>query len=291
MVKKGKFFEQLVKTVEEQIKDKESYNIRSNVKLKNSNGIYREFDVVIEHISDESVGKTVIECKAHKSPINIQYIDSFYGKCSNVSGISRRILVSSSGFTKNAMTEAKNKGIELCELGNLSINEDGPKYEASIGGFNYWLYPDKLYYLTKEDDKTHDIPYEMVKDIKSAQQHDFYSMVDQLINQDSFMKGLLETLYANHTEELNTLVLIDDPFTIITENEQIEVSSLGFLVHAETHFVSQKMVSQKKYGSLDTVISDFEVKDIGLKTTIIRGKNSFEMYYNDDTSLTPLEPM
>ena len=291
MAKKGKFFEQLVKTVEKQLKNKTDYNIRSNVMLKNSNGIDREFDVVVEHISDESVGKTVIECKAHKAPIDIQYIDGFYGKCSNVSGITRRILVSSSGFTKNAQTEAKSKGIELCELGNLSVNEDAPQYEASIGGFKYWPYSDYLYYTTEDSDEPCPIPIELVKDINSALQHDFYAMVTQSLGQDSFIKGLLETLYANHIEELDTLALIEEPFTIITEKENIDVASLGFLVHAETHFVSQKIVSQKKYGDYNTIISDFEVKEIGLKTTLIRDKDSMQMYYNDDSSLTPLEPM
>lgn len=65
MSKKGKALEQLVKSIEEQIKENPSLRVRSNVKIPNSNGILREFDVVVDNTSADKVVATGSDISDH----------------------------------------------------------------------------------------------------------------------------------------------------------------------------------------------------------------------------------
>lgn len=293
MSKKGKALEQLVKSIEEQIKENPSLRVRSNVKIPNSNGILREFDVVVDNTSADSSGIIVYECKDHKAVLDIQYVDSFYGKCSNVSNIARKVLVSPSGFSENAILEAKSKGIELLKISDIQNKENAPKYDISLCGLSYSVLPGILFFTLDGDSTIYNFLDQGVKEIKNDSGLDFYHALSSLLEQngDLFQKQFVETLYQAHTEQMDILSFIQEPFTIVTDSEQLRVSSMGWCFHVEAHFVQPDMVAQKQYGDPETVISEFELKGTGVKTTLIRGSNSMKMYYNDTPFLEPLDDM
>lgn len=51
MAKQGKALEQLVRAIQETIKDVPSATVVANAKLKDKNGVMRECDVVVETLS------------------------------------------------------------------------------------------------------------------------------------------------------------------------------------------------------------------------------------------------
>lgn len=57
----------------------------------------------------------IYECRYRKKPINIKGIDEFYGKLKDVKA-RKGAIVSKSGYTKKAVTYAKNKKIKLYSL-------------------------------------------------------------------------------------------------------------------------------------------------------------------------------
>lgn len=293
MAKKGKALEQLVKSIEEQIKGNPSLRVRSNVKIENSNGIPREFDVVVDQPSTDSSDIIVFECKDHKAAVDIKYVDSFYGKCSNVSNIARKILVSTSGFSENATIEAKSKGIELLKISDIQNNNSAPKYDITLSGLRYSVLPGILLFTLEGDSDIHGIVDQGIKEIKSDSGVDFYEALSCILeqNEDSFGKQFFETLYQAQTEQMDIMSFMQEPYTIVTDSEEIRVTSIGWFFHVEAHFLQPDMVAQKQYGDPGTVISEFELKGTDVKTTLIRGSNSMKMYYNNTPFLEPLEDM
>ena len=293
MSKKGKVLEQLVKTIEEQIKGDPTLRVRSNVKIKNSNGIPREFDVVVDKPATDSSEIIVYECKDHKAAVDIKYVDSFYGKCSNVSNIARKILVSSSGFSDNATIEARSKGIELRTVSDIMEKDDSPKYDVAIGLPEYQALPDMLFFTLENDSDLHGIMSQDVKEIKNDDDLDFYSAFSSILNENSdlFERKFLEALYESKREQMDILSFIQEPFTIVTDSEEFHATSLGLRFHIESHFISQEMTSQRQYGDPGTIVSEFEIKGTKIKTSIIRSGSTIKMYFNDDPYLVPLEEM
>ena len=292
MSKKGKVLEQLVKTIEEQIKGDSTLRVRSNVKIKNTTGIPREFDVVIDHDTEDSL-MTVIECKEHKNRLDIQYIDAFFGKCSSFNNISRMIMVSSSGFTKNAIAEANGKGIELHTVSDIKDTEDAPKYDVAIGTLRCEKLSNILVFTVEGQSELYVIEWDSIKEIKTNNGDDLYEVFSNKLSEELVMpeKQLLEALHKYQTDHFDILSFVEEPLTVVTDSEEIHVLSLGYCIHVESHFIPQDMTTQRQYGNPDTVISEFELKGTGIKTSLIRSSDSMKMYFNDDPYLEPLEDM
>lgn len=141
MAKQGKALEQLVKAIQEAIKDMPSTTISTNVKLKDKNGIDRECDVVVETMYHGFPTVMVFECKDYKTPVDIMVIDAFVGKCADLPNVNKKVIVSTSGFSSKAQVKALANGIILCSLESVNIQEllfDAvvmlPMPKAEIGG-------------------------------------------------------------------------------------------------------------------------------------------------------------
>ena len=123
MTKQGKVLEQLVKAIQETIKDMPSTTISTNVKLKDKNGVKRECDVVVETTSQGFTSIIIFECKDYKTPIDIKVVDAFVGKCADLPNVNKKVIVSTSGFSSNAQIKASAYGIALCSLESVNIQE------------------------------------------------------------------------------------------------------------------------------------------------------------------------
>ena len=66
MAKSGTELEQLVKAIQETIKDHHNITIRTNVKLEDKNGIKREIDVLVEDYNISPCYRIAFECKDYK---------------------------------------------------------------------------------------------------------------------------------------------------------------------------------------------------------------------------------
>lgn len=123
MAKKGAALEQLVALIQDTLKDRQDVIIQTNVKLVDSSGINREIDVLVSTKTQGFPMQIAFECKDYSSKaVDIQVVDTFVGKCKYLPQIHRKILVSTSGYTANARTRAKQEGIELCTLEDIPLD-------------------------------------------------------------------------------------------------------------------------------------------------------------------------
>jgi len=94
-------------------------------------GIKRQIDITVYHIDGSMI---IIECKLHKVPIDIGYVDAFHTVIHTDVGADKGIMLSSQGFTRGAICSAQAKHIELATLKlNESATEDEHQYILKIG--------------------------------------------------------------------------------------------------------------------------------------------------------------
>lgn len=77
-------------------------------------GAVRELDILITYRQDTKT-RILVECRDHQRKQNVQWIDELTGKAQSLN-LRKVIAVSSSGFTKTAIAEAVERGIETLHL-------------------------------------------------------------------------------------------------------------------------------------------------------------------------------
>lgn len=121
MSKLGTELEQLVKAVQMTLKDSPNITIETNVKVKDTNGIKREIDVLVEDFNVLPCYRIAFECKDYKRKLDIQIVDAVVGKFLDIPDISKKIIASTEGYTVSAKKKADKYNIELCTLSKQSI--------------------------------------------------------------------------------------------------------------------------------------------------------------------------
>ena len=83
----GKKLEQLVRFVQETLKNVPDTEIFSNYKIENISGRKREIDVFIKSQINGMDIKIAIKCKDYKNAIPVEKIEAFNSKCQRINGI------------------------------------------------------------------------------------------------------------------------------------------------------------------------------------------------------------
>lgn len=123
MAKKGETLEQLVALIQEVLKDRQDVSIKTNAKLTDTSGIRREIDVLVSTEVQGMPYQIAFECKEYsKKQVDIQIVDAMIGKYKYLPQIQKKVLVSSSGYTENAIKRAKDECIEACSLENMPLD-------------------------------------------------------------------------------------------------------------------------------------------------------------------------
>ncbi len=109
------------------------YEVVESVLMKNKRtGAIREIDIRI--INRQNPQKRIlVECRDHKRKQNVQWIDELDGKARSLS-FTKVIAVSSSGFSKLALDEALDRGIEALHL-KTAEERDWSKWLFSLKTF------------------------------------------------------------------------------------------------------------------------------------------------------------
>ena len=112
------------------------YSVTESVEvITPSTGVIRELDVLIVHNKDHEKN-LFVECRGNeetnKKPRkqNVQWIDTLDGKARRL-GFNRVIAVSSTGFSKSAELEGKERGIETLHLKD-ALETDWRKWKLGI---------------------------------------------------------------------------------------------------------------------------------------------------------------
>ncbi len=124
MAKKGAALEQLVALIQDTLKDRQDISIKTNEKIADSSGIKREIDVLVTSKMQGVTMNIAFECKDYsKKAVDIQVVDAFVGKCKHLPQIHKKVIVSTSGFTANAIERAEQENIMLCPLENIPFDK------------------------------------------------------------------------------------------------------------------------------------------------------------------------
>ena len=123
MAKKGAALEQLVALIQETLKDKQDATISTNKKEVDETGISREIDVLVCTHGQGLPFNIAFECKEYsKKSVDVQVVDAFIGKCKYLPQLHRKVIVSTTGFSDNAIKRAKEEDIILCTLEDLPLD-------------------------------------------------------------------------------------------------------------------------------------------------------------------------
>lgn len=90
----------------------ESIRVDHNIKLKGVSGQEHQIDVYWEYRIAGVTHRVALECKLHKTRVDLGVVRDFWGVLDDVSGL-RGVIISPVGFTSGAKTYATSKGIGL----------------------------------------------------------------------------------------------------------------------------------------------------------------------------------
>lgn len=114
----GKEYEEFVRSIQQYMIDAEGLPGLTNIvverdkKIKDRNGILRQFDVYWEFKMGGILYRSVIECKDYASAVTIDKIDALIGKASDIPGL-RLIYATKTGYQSGAKTKAEQHKIDL----------------------------------------------------------------------------------------------------------------------------------------------------------------------------------
>lgn len=126
----GKKLEVLVEKIQKMSNNDIDVEIKRNVEIKDDSGIKREFDVIVQYHKNKTPIITAYECKDYstskkKTKVDVQIIDGFIGKCIDFPQINNKVIVSSTGFTQNAIIKANRHNIVLQDLAPILPEDAG----------------------------------------------------------------------------------------------------------------------------------------------------------------------
>lgn len=152
MNKRGKSFEQLVAAIQDTVKNCPFTIVQTNVKIKDTNDVYREIDVLVRDRSCTPNRLIAFECKEYSEPVGIKLIDEIIGKFIDLPTIDKKILVTSTGYTTGAKKKATNNGIDLFLIKNIPLDAILLTGQPCLGNLkititdiNFDLYPSTQY--------------------------------------------------------------------------------------------------------------------------------------------------
>jgi len=148
----GKKLEKVVRLIHETLKDKPNTVIHSNYRVENISGQKREFDLFIESTINGTTIKIAVECKEYKSPVPVEKIEAFKSKCDRVPEINKKLFVSQSGYQKDALNAAKDFGIELYSVENITQNQILNWFRLTQLGLRFTVKEYKLVLATSEQE-------------------------------------------------------------------------------------------------------------------------------------------
>lgn len=127
-MKKGKALEQLVGCIQEFISNSPDTIVSVGKKIVDKNGIMREVDVLVESTFQGIRIFTAFECKdystsLHKTKVGVQVVDAVVGKYLDIPQVYEKIIISTTGFTKEAMLKSINNNVKLYSLEELPLDK------------------------------------------------------------------------------------------------------------------------------------------------------------------------
>jgi hypothetical protein len=291
MVKKGKALEQLVGKIQEVIKDKEETSVEVGAYLTDTCGVSREFDVLVQTINQGIPSIIAFECKDYstsktKTKVDVKIIDAFIGKCSRIPSINQRIIVSTTGFTKSAVTTAEKQGVLLCHLSeksseNINTKTSTALYKSITKVGAEWIYLLSSLQIYKSEKLR-------VWDTETHQEIDINAYIKEKIANSNFYKNRFPLFLQNGSNPLAIDICIDincELYVEDTSNEQYPL--IKIIIPTIVDYIKYngkiEQQCQMEQGLIDieTTTFTFDYPEIKVKSIQANGKQDFFIEENE----------
>ena len=107
------FLYHAVRKADEEIVNLTTLELTRRKRIRNRYGSFREFDIYWKYELDGIVKKTVVECKNYNSPIQIDQLDAFVCKTSDIDEDLSPIIATKTGYQSGAKKAADYHGVEI----------------------------------------------------------------------------------------------------------------------------------------------------------------------------------
>ena len=301
MSKKGKALEQLVAAIQEVVKDCPNTIVQTNVNVPNTAGINREIDILVSTKVQGICNCTAFECKdystsAKSKPVDIQVVDAFIGKCSLIPSINQKVIVSATGFSKNAIKEAQMAGVLLYSFENIPIDKIISKGDA------YYVHPtfkiiEKRYAIYPRKDIESDsinIPLDHYFDENNSKITTDTLFESQIRNLNIENYSLLVEEYMKRQKPFLSILSCKpkDGYIFDSNNNRHKLQEIAFLVEVNIRLSKGEASKQKviRQGDETITITEYTFNETSNSTVVINTKNT-DAYYvkNENGVMSPFE--
>lgn len=128
-IQPGKALERLVEMIQDHLKDRPEVQISRNIRLKSLSGRGREIDVFVQGKFDGQDIGIAFECKDHKREISVTDVEKFWAVLSKLPQVDKGVMVTTSGYTKEAKKEAETHKIGLFSIDDIPFEEIAPRHK------------------------------------------------------------------------------------------------------------------------------------------------------------------
>ena len=258
-MKQGRSLELLVEKLERKLSDDENVEIESPKRLPDSQtGKLREHDVVLTYSQSHHELIIAIECKDRSRPVGVPDIEAFENKCRHTS-VNQGIIVSSSGFSKTALTKATGMGIKCLELKEIDAA--------------FFLLPEAVFCIHAK--KFIEAKYTPMVDyfaLRVSDEYDIFDAEDKLIT-DEIVKNNLKIISdklpfgIQGEETTESIHLRAENYYVVTKEKKLTHKITGILltvkyVHEveETSFTSRTYLDAKQ----DSMIAEIATAPVSI---------------------------
>lgn len=280
----GKALERLVAMIQEHLKNLPEVTVTQNAILQNRSGNKREVDVFVKaNVNGEEIG-IAFECKDYKKNVNIQIIDSFVTKCSELPQVNKGIIVTTSGFTVGAQREAAAHNIGLYLIDDLPLSEILSEYN---------LYAARVKVTTQKisfhsNAIVDDIPSGTIFLIRCLDDNKtvdvLNSIINTIYNTDLYLK-LAATFMASGKTGYQTTLRFSPNRRIYMDvsGEKYEIEYMDVVVTVDVNMDQCRISSQKKYANLNdknpVLISEYANSMIDTSFVLIESNNDKKSFF------------
>lgn len=281
MPKRSNDFQELIKTIYEQIVPQGGSVTESGMVLDKEAEILREVDILVEYRYAGHKFRFIVECRDRSRAETIEWVDSLIGKSKSLN-VNKVIAVSSKGFASTAEKKAMENGIETLTLeeaketdwtkfpikpGILVFTDDTYKIQDVLYKSNGDYMP--IVELGLESNVV--IGDEVAGDVRGLVEYFFREHLAP--NIDQYKKEHFMEIFKTKEDATKTLLVESEHdwkgiFVINTNGQKIEIKKIKFIVTGNRqtsdvpqkhHIFNNKMISTGEYPDKDGTTIKFNI--------------------------------
>lgn len=249
MPKRTNPFQRLIHRIESLLHEHTDATVTESKELLDLvTGETREVDIVIEATVGPRQVVIGIECTDKRRRANVGWVDEMYGKLRDLP-LDQRILVSASGFSKNAIQRARRRGLQTLSL-EQAVAVDWARFLKTIMvGQRKLSHVGAVITMARPDELTEDLlrenPYFMNSDGERTER--FFDRATRILRSRELSERASEENWGDDEQHLVELLEDDERWLVDTRGAKHRVVSVKLKVLSELKIAAFHM-DQRQYG-------------------------------------------